>query len=66
MGTIREILSTRSQSLGRCLMKHFLLIDLSLNEITSEHDYSYDAFDEMRTLSSENSHEYRVIKGLGF
>lgn len=47
-------------------MKHFLLVDLSLNEITSEHDYSYDAFNEMKSLSSENSHEYRVVKGRGF
>lgn len=47
-------------------MKHFLLVDLSLNEITSEHDYSYDAFEEMKELTRENSHEYRVVKGMGF
>lgn len=66
MGAIREILSTRPQSIGRCLMKHFLLVDLSLNEITSEYDYSYDAFEEMKELTRENSHEYRVVKGMGF
>jgi hypothetical protein len=44
-------------------MKEYVLVDLSLNEITSEWDYFYDAVTEMGALSSENSHEYRIVKG---
>ena len=45
-------------------MKHFLLVDLDLNEVDSEWDYLYDALSKMKDLSSENSHEYRVVKGI--